>query len=56
MSGWLRWFVIGFVSLWLIVLGLVLLRTLFFLLTLVWMGAREWYEQARGSAGRSGES
>lgn len=39
--------VIAFVCFWMALLGLVLLRTGFFMLTLLWMGARQWYDDVR---------
>lgn len=44
MAGWMGVFVIGFVCLWMVLLGLVLLRTALFMITLLWMGARQWLD------------
>ncbi len=43
-TGWMGVFVVAFVCFWMALVGLVLLRTAFFLLTLLWMGARQWYD------------
>ncbi len=44
---WLGILVIAFVCFWMALVRLVLLRTAFFLLMLVWMGARQWYDDVR---------
>ncbi len=47
MASWVGVLVIAFVCFWMALLGLVLLRTALFLCTLLWMGARQWYDDVR---------
>lgn len=48
--SWVGILVIAFVCFWMALVGLVLLRTTVFLCTLLWMGARQWYDDVRSGA------
>jgi hypothetical protein len=41
------YFVMAFVWFWIILLAVVLLRTGLFMATLLWMAARQWYDDLR---------